>query len=168
MATKVKILNEEQINQKIKRIAYQVVEDCYDESEIVIAGVENQGSIVATRLGAVIESISDIKVKLVSLDINKRSSFLQVECSVDVSECANKAIVIVDDVLDSGRTLIYGLGIFLNVPTKKIRTAVLVDRSHRLFPIHIDFVGVELSTVAQEHIEVKLGSDNIEDAVYLM
>ncbi|MNL87297.1 Bifunctional protein PyrR [compost metagenome] len=74
----------------------------------------------------------------------------------------------VDDVLNSGRTLVYGLGIFLNIPTKKVRTVVLVDRSHKLFPIHTDFVGLELSTVAQEHIDVVLGVEGQEDAVYLV
>ena len=77
-------------------------------------------------------------------------------------------IILVDDVLNSGRTLAYGLGVFLNIPLKKLRSVVLIDRSHKNFPVATDFVGLELSTVLKEHVEVVLDENNEEDAVYLI
>jgi pyrimidine operon attenuation protein/uracil phosphoribosyltransferase len=76
-------------------------------------------------------------------------------------------VLVVDDVLNSGRTLVYGLGYFLNIPLKKIRTVVLVDRSHRRFPVAPDYTGLQLATVLKEHVLVVLDSPGEEDAVYL-
>ena len=168
MSTKIKILDKTQIQQKIDRIAYQILEDNFDEKEIVLAGIVPRGNTLAERLKNKIESIGELKVKLVNIELKKDSSSLEAKTDVPIEECMDKVIVVVDDVLNSGRTLVYGLGIFLNIPTKKVRTVVLVDRSHKLFPIHTDFVGLELSTVAQEHIDVVLGVEGQEDAVYLV
>ncbi|UKJ08365.1 phosphoribosyltransferase family protein [Solitalea lacus] len=168
MSDKIKILDKKQIQQKVDRIAYQIFEDNFDEKEIVLAGIVPRGNTLAARLKKVIESIGDIKVTLVNIELEKTSSSLNAKTDLPIEECANKVIVVVDDVLNTGRTLVYGLGIFLNIPTKKVRTVVLVDRSHKLFPIHNDFVGLELSTVAQEHIDVVLGIEGQEDAVYLV
>ncbi len=97
---------------------------------------------------------------------NKRS--LEATTDIPVESAANKAIVIIDDVLNSGRTLAYGLGAFINVPLKKMRTAVLVDRSHHQFPIFSDFYGLKLSTILKEHVEVCLEEfDKQEDSVWL-
>lgn len=133
-----------------------------------MAGIIPRGNTLAERLKKKIESIGELKVKLVNIELKKDSSSLEAKTDVAIEECIDKVIVVVDDVLNSGRTLVYGLGIFLNIPTKKVRTVVLVDRSHKLFPIHTDFVGLELSTVAQEHIDVVLGVEGQEDAVYLV
>lgn len=168
MSTKIKILDKTQIQQKIDRIAYQILEDNFDEKEIVLAGIVPRGNTLAERLKNKIESIGELKVKLVNIELKKDSSSLEAKTDVPIEDCMDKVIVVVDDVLNSGRTLVYGLGIFLNIPTRKVRTVVLVDRSHKLFPIHTDFVGLELSTVAQEHIDVVLGVEGQEDAVYLV
>lgn len=168
MSTKIKILDKKQIQQKIDRIAYQILEDNFDEKEIVLAGIIPRGNTLAERLKNKIESIGELKVKLVNIELKKDSSSLEAKTDVPIEDCMDKVIVVVDDVLNSGRTLVYGLGIFLNIPTRKVRTVVLVDRSHKLFPIHTDFVGLELSTVAQEHIDVVLGVEGQEDAVYLV
>ncbi|POY39336.1 phosphoribosyltransferase [Solitalea longa] len=168
MSARIKILDKKQIQQKIDRIAYQILEDNFEEAEIVLAGIVPRGNTLAARLKKVIEAISSIKVKLVNVDLEKTSSALNASTDVPIEQCENKVIIVVDDVLNTGRTLVYGLGLFLNIPTKKVRTVVLVDRSHKLFPIHNDFVGIELSTVAQEHVDVVLGETGQEDAVYLV
>ena len=99
--------------------------------------------------------------------IDKESSHLKANTDIPLSETTNKVIVLVDDVLNTGRTMAYGLGLFLNIPLKKLRTIVLVDRNHRIFPISPNFTGLELATVLQEHIEVILDEKDEEDAVYL-
>ncbi len=161
------ILNKKQIQQKITRIAYQILEDNFDEQEIVIAGIANQGYTLAGRLKTLLEEISEVKVTLIKIDMNKASTHLDATTDVNINLCAGKTVVLVDDVLNNGRTLAYGLGIFLDLPLKKIRTVVLVDRSHRNFPISSDFTGMELATVLKEHVDVVLDEETGEDAVYL-
>lgn len=165
--TKLLILNKTQIQQKIDRMAYQILEDNLNEKELILAGIMNPGYIIAKRLKKVIESISEIKVSLMKIDIDKNSSHLQASSDMDINSVKNKVVILVDDVLNSGRTLAYGLGVFIDIPLKKLRTLVLIDRSHRLFPISSDFTGMELATLVKEHIEVILDEKSQEDAVYL-
>lgn len=164
---KILVLNKQQIQQKIDRMAYQVLEDNLDESEIIIAGILPRGNFVAERLKSILDGIAPFKSTLITLDLDKDSSALNASLSVDVNECANKVIILVDDVLASGKTLAYGLGVFLDVPLKKMRTLVLVDRNHKSFPIATDFTGIALSTVLKEHVDVVLNETGQEDAVYL-
>jgi pyrimidine operon attenuation protein/uracil phosphoribosyltransferase len=161
----IQILDQAQIKQKIDRIAYQILEDCFDEKEIIIAGIASRGYVFAQKLEKVLCKISKIKCTLVEITLDKDSNNLVASTNIPVSQCKNKTIILVDDVLNSGRTLLYGLSVFLNIPTKKIRTAVLVDRSHKLFPISTDYAGYTISTVSQEHISVVF--DKNKDAVYL-
>lgn len=165
-ANKILILNEIQIEQKINRMSYQILEDCFEEKEIIVAGIADRGYVLAERLQKVIEEISKLKITLVKITLDKNSSHLEATTDYPIEKCKNKAIVVVDDVLNTGRTLGYGLGVFLNIPTRKVRTAVLVDRSHKLFPISTDFVGLTISTVSHEHVSVVL-NDKKTDAVYL-
>jgi pyrimidine operon attenuation protein / uracil phosphoribosyltransferase len=162
---KLLILSHIQIQQKINRMAYQILEDCFDEKEMVIAGIASRGYVLAERLKNVLEKISKIKVMLVKITLDKDSNHLEASTDTDIAKCKNKVIIVVDDVLNSGRTLGYGLGVFLNIPTKKVRTAVLVDRSHKLFPIATDFAGYTISTISQAHVSVEFGKK--EDAAYL-
>jgi len=164
---KILVLNAQQIQQKIDRIAYQVLEDNLDEKDIIIAGILPRGNFVAERLKKVLDGIAPFTSKLINIDLDKTSSSLKAKIDVDVAECANKVIILVDDVLSSGKTLAYGLGVFLDVPLKKMSTVVLVDRNHKSFPVATDYAGVALSTVLKEHIDVVLNEDGQEDAVYL-
>ncbi|QNL50893.1 phosphoribosyltransferase [Olivibacter sp. SDN3] len=166
---RVLILNKDQIKEKITRIAYQILEDNFEESELVLAGVAERGYVLAGRLKSVLGEIaSDLKVTLIKIALDKVSSTLTAETDIPVSNAANKVVVLVDDVLNSGRTLAYGLGVFLNVPLKKMRTAVLIDRSHHKFPVVSDYSGLKLSTILNEHVSVTLeGFKDEGDATYL-
>jgi len=161
---KILILNKEQIEQKITRIAYQIWEDNLNEKEVVIAGIADHGYTLARRIKAVLEQISGIEVLLIKIKIDKTSSKLQAQADNSLEKCSGKVVILVDDVLHSGRTLAYGLGVFIDFPLKKLRTSVLVDRSHRKFPVSSDYTGLQLSTVLKEHVDVVL---NEEEAVYL-
>ena len=161
------ILDKKQIDQKINRIAYQILEDNLDEKEIVLAGIWDRGYKLAIRLKKVLHEITTIKVILLRIDLEKEKSKLIAKTDLNETEWKNKVIILVDDVLNSGKTLAYGLGVFLNTPHKKIRTAVLVDRSHKIFPIATDFVGLEVSTILKEHVGVVIDVEGEEDRVYL-
>lgn len=161
------ILDKAQIQQKINRIAYQILEDNLDEQEIVLAGIWDRGYKLALRLKLVLSKISDLKITMLRIDLDRLNSKLVANTDLDESQWKNKVIILVDDVLNSGKTLAYGLGVFLNTPHKKIRTVVLVDRSHKIFPIATDFVGLQLATILKEHVDVVMDVEGEEDRVYL-
>ncbi|MCY4779898.1 phosphoribosyltransferase family protein [Sphingobacterium sp. UT-1RO-CII-1] len=163
------ILNKEQIRQKSIRIAYQILEDNFEEPSIVLVGIAERGYIFAQRLQKILREISPNKdFELIKITIAKDKRSLEGSTDKPINIAENKVIVLVDDVLNSGRTLAYGLGVFLNIPLKRIRTAVLIDRSHHQFPLFSDYYGLKLSTILKEHVEVELQeSDNKEDAAWL-
>jgi pyrimidine operon attenuation protein/uracil phosphoribosyltransferase len=164
---KLLILNRQQIQQKLDRMAYQILEDNFEEEEILIAGILPRGNHIAGRLKAILDNIAPFSSKLLSIELDKQSSSLQANIDFDVDDCSNKVVILVDDVLNSGKTLAYGFSVFLDVPLKKLRTAVLIDRNHKSFPITTDFAGMALSTVIKEHVDVVMDEEGEEDAVYL-
>jgi len=164
---KLLILNHQQIQQKIDRIAYQILEDNLDEEEIMIAGILPQGNHIAKRIKDILDGIAPFKSKLLTIELERKSSRLIANLDFEVADCSNKVVILVDDVLNTGKVLAYGIGVFLDVPLKKLRTVVLIDRNHKNYPVTTDFAGVALSTVIKEHVEVILDVNGVEDAVYL-
>lgn len=164
--TQTLILTGKQIEQKINRIAYELYENNYTEKEIIIAGIVDNGYVLAKRIAAVLQKISSIKIILTEILINKEDPAKQeIKIALTDKELKNKVIVLVDDVLNSGKTLIFGAKPFLSSSVKRLTTVVLVDRGHNRYPIKADFVGLSLSTTLQEHISVILKKG--EEAVYL-
>lgn len=161
------ILDKKQIQQKINRIAYQILEDNLTEKEIILAGIWDRGYKLALRLKTVLSEISDLKVTMLKVELDRKNSKLIASTDLEEARWKNQVIIIVDDVLNSGKTLAYGLGVFLNTPHKKIRTVVLVDRSHKIFPIATDYVGLKMATVLKEHVDVIMDVEGEEDRVYL-
>lgn len=159
------LLNNHQIAQRINRIAYQIYEDNFEEKEIIIIGIWQNGFILAQKIQSALNEICDLKTRLLELRIDKQN---QVDHEVTIGgnreDLVGKSIILVDDVLNSGKTLIYSMKAILKIDTRKIRTVLLVDRDHRRYPILTDFVGMTLSTTFQEHVSVEFGE---EDAVYL-
>lgn len=160
------ILTGKQIEQKINRIAYQIYENNYDEKDIFIAGIAPNGYLLAKRIDEVLQKLSPIKTKLIEIVIDKENPLAaDIKISVTDKELKNKVIILVDDVLNSGKTLIFGAKPFLIAPVKRLTTVVLVDRGHNRYPIKADLVGLSLSTTLQEHITVELSKG--KEAVYL-
>ena len=161
-----KILSHEQIQHKIRRIAYQILEANVDEKEIVIAGIEGGGLNLAKKIEKVLSKITDANVTLCMVSMDKKNPLTSgVNTSVSEKDYQNKSVVLVDDVLNSGTTLIYGVHHFLKTPLKQLKTAVLVNRNHKQYPVKADFKGISLSTSLQEHVEVELSLKT--DSVYL-
>jgi len=148
------ILNHKQIAQKTKRIAYQIYESNSNEEEVVIAGIQGNGMYFAKQLSKALKDISPLTVTLCEVKINKKNPLLAISTSIEPTYYANKPLVLVDDVLNSGTTLIYGIKHFLDVPLKRFKTAVLVNRNHKKYPVKADFKGISLSTSIKEHVEV--------------
>ncbi|MCP4882492.1 MAG: phosphoribosyltransferase [Flavobacteriales bacterium] len=156
------ILNNEQIQHKTKRIAYQIYESNINETEIVIAGIKENGFIFAKRIKEALEKISPVSVILCEVVINKKKPLNPVTTSISSEEYKNKPLILVDDVLNSGTTLIYAAKLFLEVPLKRFKTVVLVNRNHKKYPIKADFKGISLSTSMQEHIYVEFQGKNAQ------
>ncbi|RXG15872.1 pyrimidine operon attenuation protein/uracil phosphoribosyltransferase [Leeuwenhoekiella aestuarii] len=149
------ILNHEDIQNKIRRIAYQIYESNVDEQEIILAGIALNGYVIAERLKTILEEVSDLKCTLCKVTMNKMEPQGTVETSLDATKYQDKSLVLIDDVLNSGTTLIYGVKYFLDVPLKKFKTAVLVNRNHKKYPVKADFKGISLSTSLQERVKVR-------------
>jgi pyrimidine operon attenuation protein / uracil phosphoribosyltransferase len=165
VADKNLILDAAQVKQKIRRMAFEIYENNFKEKNIVIAGIDGQGYVLAKLLAKEVEAVAEIEVTLVKLSLDKLAPQQgEVTLDCDIKIVKKKCIIIVDDVLNTGRTLVYGLKPFLDTEVKKIETAVLVNRSHTLFPIYPQYTGYELSTTIKDHVVVVLGK---ETAVYL-
>ena len=160
--SKTVILNHTDIAHKIRRISYQIYESNVNESEIIIAGIDERGFELAKKISLELEGISPLKVNLCSVKINKSNVFEPIHTSLKVEEYKDKSLVLVDDVLHTGTTLMYAVKHFLAVPLKNFKTAVLVDRNHKKYPIKVDFKGISLSTSFQNNVEVIFSQNNDE------
>lgn len=156
------ILSHDEINHKIKRIAYQIYESNVDETEVILAGIDSNGYILAKKLKLALKKISDIDPVLCKVSIDKRNPLNAIKTSLNEKDYTNKSIVLIDDVLNSGTTLIYGVKHFLNVPLKQFKTAVLVNRNHKKYPVKADYKGISLSTSLNEHVHVNLEGSKFE------
>ena len=156
------ILNHDEINHKIRRIAFQIYESNVYETEVILAGIDRNGYIFAEKLKAILEDISDINVILCKVSIDKKQPQNNIKTSLSTQEYENKSLVLVDDVLNSGTTLIYGVKHFLDVPLKRFKTAVLINRNHKKYPVKADFKGISLSTSLHEHVNVVLEGNQFE------
>lgn len=155
------ILNHKQIEQKITRLAHQLIENCCNEKEIFIGGISGNGSILANKLLNIIVSNSDLQVHVFNVKINKSNPWNE-KASVDIDENLLKDayIILVDDVINSGKTMQYALLRLLNNPVKALNTVVLFDRQHRRYPVKANFVGLSLSTTMLDRVEVDFNKDN--------
>ncbi len=157
MADQTLILDEDQINQKIRRIAFEIWERNFKEKEILVAGIEGQGFVLAERIAEVLGDISPLSIRLINVSLDKLAptqSEIAVNC--ELTDLKNKTIILVDDVLNTGRTIAYSMKVFLQVKIKKLEVAVLVNRSHSQFPVSANYTGYDLSTTINDHVEVVL------------
>ncbi len=154
------ILNHAEIEHKIKRIALQILETFVNENEIVLAGISSNGYTFAKKIASEISKIGDLNIILCEVFIDKINPQSEIKTSIEKNMYQNKGVVLVDDVLNSGTTLIYGVKHFLEVPLSKLKTAVLVDRNHKKYPVKVDFKGISLSTSSLEHVTVIFENNN--------
>lgn len=160
---KTKILDHQAILQKITRIAYQIIEENFEEKEVILIGVKPNGFSFAERLKSEIETFSKVKITLLSLTLNKQQP-LSEEIVFDKGKTVlkDKVVLLVDDVASTGKTAFYALKPIMEEQPKKVQIAVLVDRKHKRFPVSADFVGLSLSTTLKEHITVEIKNKKAE------
>jgi len=152
-----KILNESQIRQKIKRLAIEILEKNTEAKEIILAGINNKGYEFAEYIRKEMIRFSEISVTLTRIKLNPADPLTQeITIELPIAQLDKKTIIVVDDVANTGRTLFYAMKPIMDILPKKLEVAVLVDRMHKSFPIQVDYVGLSLSTTMEENIEVEL------------
>ena len=160
------VLEHERISTIIERLAHQILQNNSESKELVLVGISGRGVAMRTRIASLLRKISSQKITEVELHVNKTEP-LSEEVSTDLplSQMKGKVVILIDDVLNSGKTLVYAMMHILKADVLRLRTVVLVDRIHRNYPIKADYVGLSLSTTIQERVEVEFGE---EDYAYLV
>jgi pyrimidine operon attenuation protein / uracil phosphoribosyltransferase len=162
MAEKKYILDQATTERKLRRMAYEIYEGNIDEKELILAGVDDNGVVIAKAIQKMLADISDTRIEMVSISLDKRHpSAITLSRQINFD---NKVVIVVDDVANSGKTLLYALKPFLEFHPKKIQILVLVERTHKAFSIKPDYVGLSLSTTFQEHIFVEVANDTVVGA----
>lgn len=160
------ILNSDQIEKKITRIAYEIYEDNSTEKEIVLAGTNPGGYELAQKLDQVLKKISPLKIVITKVDVDKKALAKEDGVKLDKKiDLSGKTVILVDDVLNTGQMLSYCMKTILQFPVKSLRIAVLVDRNHTIFPVKSDYTGLSVSTTLQEHINVNLKTKGKESVI---
>jgi pyrimidine operon attenuation protein/uracil phosphoribosyltransferase len=145
------------VDQKITRLAHQIIENCHNEQEVFLGGICGNGIVLAEKIKSIIEGESELKIHVFEIKLDKIDPLSHpITLSVDDEKLENAFIILIDDVINSGVTMQYALKKILQKPTKSIKTVVLIDRMHRRYPIKADFVGMSLSTTLKERVEVYL------------
>lgn len=159
-------MDHQAVLRKIHRMAWQILEHHIDAPQLVIAGIRGSGAVVAQMLAAELRTISDKVVMDAEISLDKQHPDLEhIQLSCDPANIQSMPAIVVDDVLNSGRTLTYAIMPFLKAGCPTVRTAVLVNRNHHHFPVAANYSGLSLATTLQEHIEVSV-TDGIFE-VYL-
>ena len=158
------ILTQQVAEKKLRRMAYEILEHNAGESQLILAGIRDNGSAIARTIQRLLHEITDgrLAVKIIDISLDKRKPR-----EVILSESLpfdDKVIIVVDDVASSGKTLLYAMKPFLDAHPRKIECLVLVGRTHKAFPVHPDYIGLSLSTTLQEHIYVEVDGEDVKGA----
>jgi len=162
MGGKKYILDQAVAARKMRRMALEILEQNTEEAGIILVGIEGSGAVVARNILQMIEQEGTLPVQFISLSLDKRRP-AEVTLS-ETPDFTDKVIIVVDDVANSGKTLLYALKPFLNYYPRKIQTLVLVGRRHNSFPVYPDYMGLELATTLQEHIYVEVEGAEVKGA----
>lgn len=156
------ILDQPTAFRKLQRMAYEIVENNLDEKKILLVGIRENGSIIAENIQNLLNQISSIETELIHLSLDKKSP-TEIRLSKE-QDFNNRVIIIVDDVANSGKTMLYAIKPFLGFHPKKIQTLVMVERTHKAFPVNSDYVGISVGTTLQEHIYVEVDGSVVTGA----
>jgi len=156
------ILDKESIRMKLERMALEIIENNLDEKDLIIVGIEENGIIIARNMERLLKKFSKLKVQLVNLSLDKKHpEEIKLNQDIDITD---KVVILVDDVANTGKTILYSLKPFLEYHPKKIQTLALVERTHKIFPVNLDYKGLSVATTLQEHIYVEVQGEEVVGA----
>jgi len=153
------ILNREAAEKKLRRMALQILENNFGEKELILAGIRESGSVIARNIQRLVKETGQISTELITISLDKKHP-KEVILSKDL-DFNEKIVIVVDDVSNSGKTLLYAMKPFLSSHPKKIQALVLVERRHNAFPVKPDYVGLSVATTLQEHIYVDFDGEQV-------
>jgi pyrimidine operon attenuation protein / uracil phosphoribosyltransferase len=161
------ILDDRKIRQKIRRLAIEILEHNESEPEIILAGINNRGMAFAKLLYTELTAISSKQITLTHLRVNPADPLAtEVKLEIPIEYLKDKTLIVVDDVANTGRTIFYACKPIMDTLPKKVEVAVMVDRTHKSFPVKVDYFGLSLATTLLENIDVQL-PENQPFGVYL-
>lgn len=153
------ILNENTVNRKLTRIAHEVIENNIDVPQLILAGIQSNGVVIAKNIERMLKEVRPVRIESVTITLDKKNpGDVKLSANLDYQ---NATIIIIDDVTNSGKTLLYALKPFLSFHPRSIQTLVLVERTHTAFPVRPDYVGLSVATTLQEHIFVEVNDDSV-------
>jgi pyrimidine operon attenuation protein / uracil phosphoribosyltransferase len=156
------ILDEGTAARKLQRMAYEILENNLDERELILAGIRDSGSVIARNIQQLLQQIGNLKTDIIDITLDKKNpDEITLSKTMDFT---NKVIVVIDDVANSGKTMLYAMKPFLEFHPKKIQTLALVERTHKKYPVKTDYVGLSVATTLQEHIYVDVENTTIKGA----
>jgi pyrimidine operon attenuation protein/uracil phosphoribosyltransferase len=156
------ILRSEVAAKKLKRMAFEILENNFGETGFVLAGIRESGTVIAHAIQELLKEIAGLETELITVSLDKKHP-KEVTLSAH-ADFNNRVVILIDDVSNSGRTLLHAIKPFLDLNPKKIQTLVLVERSHNAFPVKPDYVGLSVATTLQEHIYVEVESGRVKGA----
>lgn len=163
-----RILDTITIDRKIRRMAIQIIENNYKEKEIYLVGINHNGSRLAELIQKEFKAFSDIESHLLTLTINVKSPLTEeISINTDVKNLKNKVVVIIDDVVNTGRTLFYGFQPLMEILPKRVESAALINRKHKSYPVNVDYIGLSLATTVQDDIRVILEPKKDMEAILI-
>jgi pyrimidine operon attenuation protein/uracil phosphoribosyltransferase len=156
------ILDADTANRKMQRMAYEIIENNLEERQLILAGIRDSGSVIARNIQQLLKQISDLPTELITIALDKKKpAEVIVSPSLDFND---KVVIIIDDVANSGKTLLYAMKPLLAFHPRKIQTLALVERTHKAFPVSTDYVGLSVATTLQEHIFVETEGEQVKGA----
>ncbi len=156
------ILTEQVAEKKLRRMAYEILENNHEEQQLILAGIRESGSVIARNIQRLLHEIAAVQTELIMITLDKTYPE-EVSLSRPLP-FDDKVIIVIDDVASSGKTLLYSMKPFLNFHPRKIEVLVLVERTHKAFPVEPDYVGLSLATTLQEHIYVEVEGEKVKGA----
>ena len=152
------ILDSGDIKNKINRISFEIIEKNFDKDEIIMVGLLPNGKYLSKEISECVKQNSEISMSTIHFNFDKKRKISCEESDFDFNDLKNKTVIVVDDVMNSGSSIMYAINTILNFSPEKIQVGVLVERNYKNFPIIPDYKGLELSTSPEEHVKVELGN----------
>lgn len=176
MNVKSKIIDNEGFNRILTRISHEILEHNKGSKNLVLMGMRTRGEFLAKRIQERIKSIDGVELPMGVLDVTlyrddfrMRMKQPQVSVSDITFDINEKDVILVDDVLFTGRTVRSALNALMDMGRpKSIQLCILIDRGHRELPVRADYVGKNVPTAQNEEIKVKMKEHDGEDAIYLI
>ena len=158
---KKQVLDFEKISRICGRLAYQILENNINEDEILLVGIKEKGYEIAKIIEQKLKDITSSKVHLKSITIDKKNPNLISEFEINFNQMP-KSVYLVDDVLNTGKTLMFAVNSLLKYDFELMKTLVLIDRNHKRYPIKVDFKGISLSTNLDDTVKLISENKNLE------